>query len=505
MQSPHNFRTSTPPSSKVEEPSYFRKWALRAANRSSSEDVSPRAVTASPRTTPTQKSTDATVAGSIYNSPLPTLHARRSVNKTNPFVRRSSSSNVRIGNPCSSTEPLALHETKSPRESAKSSASNRAPETLPDRRRRFSLSAPSNDQHAQGITEGRRWKREISSHLIELRVTKKAPQNGSTQVEDLSGSRSANQNKVDKQYGQEEAKSAGSALQGSGTAAAPSSSSREKKKETLGFSDVEFSEGLYCRARRRLGLKKGPVLMPDGEKSLSERDIETDMMLNHAADLLRDVSDHRSTYSGLSTGTSKLSIAAIHDRKGGYFSATSSLRNLFMGKEPRPSLDSAALYTGSDNEQYFRVDLSSPDAPNFLPSEARRVGTPPLPGGNGSKRPLRGFFFDFRPPGENSQATSPSWESSSATSKTSKASGLKSGGSDGKDAKERYWFRVRVQTNADKDTFEFNVPDHLPNSPLCARNPKHTSGGKGICPYHGRALTSSTQTSDSTEKVGKRE
>jgi hypothetical protein len=33
--------------------------------------------------------------------------------------------------------------------------------------------------------------------------------------------------------------------------------------------------------------------------------------------------------------------------------------------------------------------------------------------------------------------------------------------------------------------FELNVPDHLPNSPLCPLHPKHKSGGKAICPLHG--------------------
>lgn len=37
------------------------------------------------------------------------------------------------------------------------------------------------------------------------------------------------------------------------------------------------------------------------------------------------------------------------------------------------------------------------------------------------------------------------------------------------------------------NTFELNVPDHLPNSPLCPANPKHPSKGQGICPLHGRS------------------
>lgn len=35
--------------------------------------------------------------------------------------------------------------------------------------------------------------------------------------------------------------------------------------------------------------------------------------------------------------------------------------------------------------------------------------------------------------------------------------------------------------------FTLDIPDHLPSSPLCPLNPKHKSGGKTICPLHGRA------------------
>jgi hypothetical protein len=34
--------------------------------------------------------------------------------------------------------------------------------------------------------------------------------------------------------------------------------------------------------------------------------------------------------------------------------------------------------------------------------------------------------------------------------------------------------------------FKLDIPEHLPNSPLCPRNLLHKSGGSGICVYHGR-------------------
>lgn len=37
-----------------------------------------------------------------------------------------------------------------------------------------------------------------------------------------------------------------------------------------------------------------------------------------------------------------------------------------------------------------------------------------------------------------------------------------------------------------KNDFEFDMPEHLPNSPMCPANVNHKSGGTGVCVYHGR-------------------
>jgi hypothetical protein len=58
------------------------------------------------------------------------------------------------------------------------------------------------------------------------------------------------------------------------------------------------------------------------------------------------------------------------------------------------------------------------------------------------------------------------------------------------------WYRVRADAVLDDDEqdmdneelkalFDWDIPDHLPSSPLCPANPKHASGGNGICIYHG--------------------
>ncbi|KAI1434449.1 hypothetical protein GGR50DRAFT_403066 [Xylaria sp. CBS 124048] len=39
-------------------------------------------------------------------------------------------------------------------------------------------------------------------------------------------------------------------------------------------------------------------------------------------------------------------------------------------------------------------------------------------------------------------------------------------------------------------SFQFQLPEHLPTSPMCPANKRHTSGGTGVCVYHGRAKSS---------------
>lgn len=49
---------------------------------------------------------------------------------------------------------------------------------------------------------------------------------------------------------------------------------------------------------------------------------------------------------------------------------------------------------------------------------------------------------------------------------------------------------VRFLHNPDHQ-FALNIPEHLPSSPLCPKNPKHKSGGKGTCVYHGKRKSKS--------------
>ena len=46
--------------------------------------------------------------------------------------------------------------------------------------------------------------------------------------------------------------------------------------------------------------------------------------------------------------------------------------------------------------------------------------------------------------------------------------------------------------------FSFDLPEHLPTSPMCPANKRHRSGGTGVCVYHGRRKRSPEPSSPST-------
>ncbi|KAI0965150.1 hypothetical protein F4678DRAFT_453609 [Xylaria arbuscula] len=63
-----------------------------------------------------------------------------------------------------------------------------------------------------------------------------------------------------------------------------------------------------------------------------------------------------------------------------------------------------------------------------------------------------------------------------------------------KDNSCKEWWEVSVPATyaaVDQRTFKFDMPEHLPTSPMCPTNKRHKSGGTGVCVYHGRAKTQS--------------
>lgn len=137
--------------------------------------------------------------------------------------------------------------------------------------------------------------------------------------------------------------------------------------------------------------------------------------------------------------------------------------------------DSGAMYLGSDGQQHLKVDITNPNGPTYLPSEARRVQTPPLNEFEGPNK-RRGFFFDYNR-ADDSKATSPRAFNPRPTARR-----LYGG------ANKDWYAALEAALEEEDDTRqpEVDVPDHLPSSLLCPRHPKHKSGGTGVCPVHGR-------------------
>ncbi|KAL2443839.1 hypothetical protein ABEF95_013571 [Exophiala dermatitidis] len=83
-------------------------------------------------------------------------------------------------------------------------------------------------------------------------------------------------------------------------------------------------------------------------------------------------------------------------------SYTSSERNLLMGRLPNNSPAEQATYkvkrsASAQTEEFLKIDISIRGGTSYLPSEARRIHTPPLPE-EGPDGKFRGFFFDYNAP-----------------------------------------------------------------------------------------------------------
>ena len=207
-----------------------------------------------------------------------------------------------------------------------------------------------------------------------------------------------------------------------------------------------------------------------------------------------------------------------------------------------PVMGPPAKYKSSDGKEYHRTALTGPAALNFLPSETKRVNTPPMIVADAvSKKPggFKGFFLDMRSViAEQSSVDSESPEPvatkrrrpiiprgslQSLLPKLSLPRLQRKASQQTREPPEpprdplevtafhqtpfsqRYGDTRRIKMNhirsfveeslkdddddASTFLFELDVPDHLPSSPLCPLSPKHKSGGKAICPIHSRRKT----------------
>ena len=201
----------------------------------------------------------------------------------------------------------------------------------------------------------------------------------------------------------------------------------------------------------------------------------------------RDAAMKRIMASSANTSVSDLSIAAPRRhrfRPATVYLTTSSIREMTMGKPPISTPDPEEMYSGADSQEYVAVKLSEPDNPSFLPSEARRIHTPPLPDDSPGKGKHRDFFFDYSAP---------------TTQEASRQESTRTGR-----VSDMEWYRRKLDAvdsvPISREEFAASVPDRLPTSRLCPRHPKHKSGGTGNYPYHGKNKLSTLGIKTSTPK-----
>ncbi|EHK48171.1 hypothetical protein TRIATDRAFT_192231, partial [Trichoderma atroviride IMI 206040] len=165
-------------------------------------------------------------------------------------------------------------------------------------------------------------------------------------------------------------------------------------------------------------------------------------------------------------------------------SVSSSIRSVLKGKTP-PATPANHGLSYTTNPSFF-----FPPSQRYPRLEAVRVSTPPMDEDTADGKP-RAFFTSLTPPmpdGEANTKTAP------ASVRSTKRYGVHSSSSMAPQPRE--WWEQIPQRGCRRDLldansgstgrFEFDVPEHLPRSPMCPANKRHKSGGAGVCVYHGR-------------------
>lgn len=118
------------------------------------------------------------------------------------------------------------------------------------------------------------------------------------------------------------------------------------------------------------------------------------------------------------------------------------------------------------------------------------MSTPPMDEDTADGKP-RAFFTSLTPPmpdGEANTKTAP------LSVRSTKRYGAHSNSSMASQPRE-WWDQIPQRggrrdlldaSSSSAGRFEFDVPEHLPRSPMCPANKRHKSGGAGVCVYHGR-------------------
>ncbi len=200
-------------------------------------------------------------------------------------------------------------------------------------------------------------------------------------------------------------------------------------------------------------------------------------------------------------------------------SVTSSLNEMRMGVVPTSTPDQTATYRikrskSAESVIFFKVDISIRGGTSYLPSEARRIHTPPLPGADMQGK-RRGFFFDYNAPktegGEDEskagvdELLARQRDNVNKVKHSRPLKGTSRNTTQTKNPSGRDWYELQLaqfDTDLDEDKekrerdlraprswhefdegekydqkprvqVDFDIPEHLPNSPLCPVNERY--------------------------------
>ncbi|KAF7559902.1 hypothetical protein G7046_g4235 [Stylonectria norvegica] len=256
------------------------------------------------------------------------------------------------------------------------------------------------------------------------------------------------------------------------------------------------TKGLYGRAKKTIEAKlraKRRICpsIPEHDSAASTSDLTRSYLNVHAT------TNRLKEELGKAKLTRKLFGKAPWHRKmsgGSFSSVTSSVREAL--RSGTPPVTPLAEYT---------ANVDCPTCPQYPGGEAVRVNTPPLDEDTADGRP-RGFFTATTPPVDYGGVALPPTSIHPQEGPRPKTRRRSIG------TQPREWWDtaprkpVRRSPYGHQAThFEFQVPEHLPSSPMCPANPKHISGGTGLCVYHGRGriasgIRSQTYTSRSSKR-----
>ena len=418
-----------------------------------------------------------------------------------PGLRRESTKSNKKASISSSN-----HESNSA-DSARSSISTKARRWLGITPLRIAHNATKSGGPPREAKQGFHWQKEISGHWLEIKIGRGTSRKQKSQTSSSQPSLSSHQSTSSRPTTPPQSKTSSKGhVLGDSMPASHTSLIRLLPRLRVSSPDpAQDRESISQRTLRHLGIQR---MLKDNNSGNKNIRTNTGDRLNETTSLLNIIaakqSQSLSTQSSSSVSSSRKSHKSVtpsipkwqrmltdrvkSEHSNSSESSPSTTTTAMQLRPPQTTPNPQEMYTGGDEKQYFRVQMTDIDGPNFLPSEARRVNTPPI--SRSSKN--RGFFFDYKAPDLVDKTYEPfrprpSWRAMSAVGDT--------GWGEHDESEDRprrssmtEWYDVQleaIEQDDERTKFVNEVPDHLSNSPLCPLKSPSKSVAPRVCPLHG--------------------